>query len=599
MPVARTHSIALVGVSGHPVRIEADIQNGLPGLLLVGLPDTALREARDRIRAAVVNSAEQWPQRRITVGLSPASLPKRGSGFDMGIAVSILAAAGTVPAAAIDGVAFVGELGLDGQLRPVLGVLPAAAAAAAAGFRTLAVATASAPEAALVPGLRVVSAPALRPLLAWLRGGGTVSGEDAPGPGCGETVTITEGGADPVPLASPPPIPAAGAGDQPEPGPPAGRAGQRVRRTGNGCGQAGASAADGPALAAPASTALAALGGTVPAGLGGTALADARPAAAVLDLADVLGQAAARRAAEICAAGGHHLSLLGPPGAGKTMLAERIPTILPRLDRSAALEVTAIHSVAGTLPAGCPLIIEPPFCAPHHTASKAAIVGGGSGVIRPGAASLAHRGCLFLDEAPEFGRDVLDALRQPLESGEVMVARSGLTARFPARFTLVLAANPCPCARGPSPRAACTCTPAARRRYLARLSGPLLDRVDVKVEFLPVGRAELLSDRRFTEPSAVVAARVAAARDRAAARLAGTPWRVNADVPGSELRRSFPPRPGALVSVERAMDLGQLSARGVDRVIRVAWTLADLAGKDRPGPDETNCALGLWLGVTR
>jgi len=238
-----------------------------------------------------------------------------------------------------------------------------------------------------------------------------------------------------------------------------------------------------------------------------------------LDLADVLGQPAARRAAEICAAGGHHLSLLGPPGAGKTMLAERLPTILPRLDRAAALEVTAIHSVAGTLPAGGPLIAEPPFCAPHHTATKAAIVGGGSGILRPGAASLAHFGCLFLDEAPEFGRDVLDALRQPLESGEVVLARSGLTARFPARFTLVLAANPCPCARGPSSRSACTCTPAARRRYLARLSGPLLDRVDVKVEFLPVSRAELLSDRRFTEPSAVVAQRVAAARERAAARV--------------------------------------------------------------------------------
>jgi magnesium chelatase family protein len=313
----------------------------------------------------------------------------------------------------------------------------------------------------------------------------------------------------------------------------------------------------------------------------------------------VLGQPAARRAAEICAAGGHHLSLLGPPGAGKTMLAERIPTILPRLDATAALEATAIHSVAGTLPAGCPLIAEPPFCAPHHTATKAAIVGGGSGVIIPGAASLAHRGCLFLDEAPEFGRDVLDALRQPLESGEVVVARLGVTARFPARFMLVLAANPCPCAGGPAPRAACSCTPTARRRYLARLSGPLLDRVDVKVDFLPVSRAELLSDRRFTEPSSVVADRVSAARARAAARLKETPWRLNAEIPGSQLRRGFPPQPGALAPLERAMDLGQLSARGVDRVIRVSWTLADLAGASRPGTEEIGYALGLWLGVTQ
>jgi magnesium chelatase family protein len=311
----------------------------------------------------------------------------------------------------------------------------------------------------------------------------------------------------------------------------------------------------------------------------------------------VLGQPTARRAAEICAAGGHHLSLLGPPGAGKTMLAERIPGILPPLGQAAALEVTSIHSVAGTLPGGRPLITEPPFCAPHHTATKAAIVGGGSGVIRPGAASLAHRGCLFLDEAPEFGRDVLDALRQPLESGQVVIARSGVTARFPARFTLVMASNPCPCARGPAPRSACTCSPSARRRYLARLSGPLLDRVDVKAEFFPVTRAELLSDRSFTEPSARVAERVLAARERAAARLRDTPWRVNADIPGSELRRGFPPAPGALRPLERAMDLGEISARGVDRVIRVAWTLSDLAGAARPTAAETSYALGLWLGA--
>jgi magnesium chelatase family protein len=517
MPVARTHSIALVGVEGHPVEIEVDIENGLPGLLLVGLPDTALREARDRIRAAIINSGEHWPQRRVTVGLSPASLPKRGSGFDVGIAVAILAAAGEVPAAAIDGVAFVGELGLDGQLRPVRGMLPAVAGAAAAGFRRVAVAQANAAEAALVPGVRVLGAETLRGLLGWFRGD--------PRSGATDPVEILEGGALPAQAAA------------------------------------------------------------------------ARPGGARPDLADVLGQPTARRAAEICAAGGHHLSLLGPPGAGKTMLAERIPTVLPRLDRAAALEVTSIHSVAGALPAGGPLIIDPPFCAPHHTATKAAIVGGGSGVIHPGAASLAHRGCLFLDEAPEFGRDVLDALRQPLESGEVVVARSGVTARFPARFTLVLAANPCPCAKGPGPQAACSCTSAARRRYLARLSGPLLDRVDVKVEFLPVGRAELLSDRKFAESSAAVAVRVEEARQRAASRLKDTPWRLNAEIPGSELRRSFPPGPGALVPLERAMDLGEISARGVHRVIRVSWTLADLAGVPRPTAGETSYALSLWLGV--
>jgi len=289
--------------------------------------------------------------------------------------------------------------------------------------------------------------------------------------------------------------------------------------------------------------------------------------------------------------------LTGPPGVGKTLLAERLPTIMPRLRAADALEVSAIHSVAGTLTPARPLVTVPPFCAPHHTATKAAIVGGGSGIIRPGVASLAHLGCLFLDEAPEFDRDVLDALRQPLESGEVVIARSGLTARFPARFTLVLAANPCPCARTAATGTDCTCTPLVRRRYLARLSGPLLDRVDVKVELLPVSRAELLCDRMLAESSAVVATRVLAARERAAGRLRGTRWRLNAEIPGGELRRSFRPGPGALAPLERAMDLGQVSARGADRIIRLSWTMADLAGVDRPRREEVGYALGLWLGI--
>jgi magnesium chelatase family protein len=511
MALARTHSVALVGVKGHLVEVEADIANGLPATILVGLPDTALREARDRIRAAIVNSGEKWPQAKITVGLSPAALPKRGSGFDLAIAIAILAADDAVPVAAPARKVFLAELGLDGRLRPVPGVLPAVVAAAP-GMDTVVVAAQNVAEAALVPDIQVVGANSLAEVALWLRGG---------------------------------PPPTLSALPEPPPGPV-------------------------PMLAMTKK----------------------------LDLAEVLGQAEARMAVEICAAGGHNLSLLGPPGAGKTMLAERLPTILPRLETAAALEVTSIHSVAGTLAPGAGLVSAPPFCAPHHTASKSAIVGGGSGLIRPGAASLAHRGVLFLDEAPEFHRDVLDALRQPLESGQVVIARAAAQATFPARFTLVLAANPCPCAKAAAPGGSgCGCSPAQRRRYLGRLSGPLMDRVDVKIRLQPVNRRDMLYDRKFAEASAVVAERVAAARERSAARLAGTAWRLNAEVPGAQLRRTFPPQVGALKSLDRAMELGQVSARGADKIVRVAWSLSDLAGKDRPGPDEVNLAIGLWLGV--
>ena len=516
MALARAWSVALAGVQGTVVEVEADLAPGLPGLTIIGLPDAALSESRDRVRAAVLNSGESWPQRRITLGLSPATLPKHGSGFDMSMAVAVLSAAGGLPLHALEGVVFFGELGLDGRVRPIRGVLPASMAAAAAGFNRVVVPLANAAEAALVPGLDVWAVASLREILVALRTGQRPE----------------------LPLADP--VDAATYAE--------GEPGREHFDVG-------------------------------------------------LDLSDVLGQPSGRRAVEVAAAGGHHALLLGDPGTGKTMLAARLPGLLPELDRAAALEVTAVHSIAGVLPGDCPLVTRPPFRDPHHTTSVAALVGGGSGMARPGVASLAHHGVLFLDEAPEFAAGVLDALRQPLESGHVTIARSGGTARYPARFLLVLAANPCGCSTSSAKPGSCTCSPLIRRRYLNRISGPLLDRVDLQVRMDPVSRAELLADRHHVEQSATVAARVVVARSRAAQRLAGSPWRTNSDVPGRELRDRWAPARTALAAAERALDAGRLSARGLDRVLRVAWTLADLADRPRPTADDIDEALYLRTGV--
>jgi magnesium chelatase family protein len=314
------------------------------------------------------------------------------------------------------------------------------------------------------------------------------------------------------------------------------------------------------------------------------------------DLADVVGQPAARRAIEVAAAGGHHMFLTGPPGVGKTMLAERLPALLPDLNTDEAMEVTAIHSVAGLLKPGRPLITRPPFCAPHHSASTAAIVGGGTGIAAPGAISLAHRGVLFLDEAPEFGPRALDALRQPLESGEVTIQRSAAVARYPSRFLLILAANPCPCsAGGREPGLGCICSSPTRQRYRARISGPLLDRVDIKVELEAVSRAVLETGVRG-ESSAAVRQRVLAARDRARDRLADSPWTTVGEVPGPAVRRRWPVPRDVTRPLYRQLDRGNLSTRGLDRILKIAWTLADLADLPRPGIDQVQEAHALRTG---
>lgn len=508
MSTARTWAVALTGLDGALVEVEADLSNQQPEFRIIGLPDSALREAAQRVHNASANCGLTLPRRRLTVNLSPASLPKQGSSFDVAIAVAALATEGGMDAVSLAETVHIGELGLDGRLRPVPGVLPAVMTAAREGRRRVIVPHANAEEASLVDGIEVIGAVSLADVAR--RHGADVEDRDL----------------DPVP---PPP--------------------------------------------------------------------SSRVEAPVAELAEVIGQRDAVEALIAAAAGGHHMLMSGPPGAGKTMLAARLPGILPLLDDAAALEVAAIRSLSGEAVGA--LVRRPPLEAPHHSASIAALVGGGSRIVRPGAVARATHGVLFLDEAGEFAPSALDALRQPLETGAITIHRAGAAASFPASFQLLLATNPCPCGNYGVRGANCVCPPIAIRRYLGRLSGPLLDRVDIELGLTRVAVAHGAALPGDAVTTAAASQRVAEARSRAAHRLRETPWRLNARVSGPWLRGGpLALAPVALRPLDTALHRGSLTLRGYDRVLRVAWTLSDLAGRASPTVHDIGRALFMKKGIT-
>ncbi len=488
--VAKALGCALWGLETALVTVEVDVANGLPHLAIVGLPDTAVQEARERVRAAIRNAGFEFPLRRVTVNLAPAERKKEGAGFDLAIALAILRATGQLHTDP-DGLCL-GELALDGTVRPVRGAMPRVRRALAAGITRAYVAAENAGEAAAL-GAEAIPLASLRAAVDHLDGSSRIA-----------------------PVLPPPP---------------------------------------------------------------------GRPPAWPVDLADVVGQETPKRALEIAAAGGHNLLFVGPPGTGKTLLARAFPSILPPLDPDEAIEASAVHSVAGLIDPERPLLVSRPFRAPHHTASRLALVGGGT-PPRPGEVSLAHAGALFLDELGEFHGSVLDTLREPLEEGAVTISRAGGAATYPARFVLIAAMNPCPCGHDGDPGAECTCLPEAVERYRARISGPLLDRIDLRVHVPRVPYARLRADDR-RESSAAVRERVCAAR----ARMAARGCRTNAELTVAGVRKHCRLDADADALLGDAMRLRRLSARGYHRLLRVARTAADLECRDGIGADHVATAL--------
>lgn len=508
--VCRAASIALTGLQGTAVMVESAVSQQLPGIAIIGLPDAALAEAKLRVRTATAQVGLPLSDRFHTINLSPASLPKHGSGFDLAIALAALAASRHLPAEGLATTAHLGELALDGELRRPAGLLSLVAAARTLGFARVMVPETCGGEAALVPGIEVIAVPDLSSAVAWYRG-------------------------------------------------------ERNR------------------------------GRIVQPGRGRDAV---HACISEADMVDVVGQPEAVEAMVIAAAGKHHVSLLGPPGAGKTLLATRLPSLLPELDDDSALEASSIASLGGNALVG--LVRRPPFESPHHTASAASIIGGGQGIeVRPGAITRACHGVLFLDEAPEFPRTVLDALRQPLETGRIEIHRSRIRTELPARVQLVIAANPCPCGNAGSAETAlsCRCSPRVRVAYQQRISGPLSDRIDLRLTLHRVSKV-LLDDAETVRPtSSRLRERVIVARAAAAERWRGSPWTVNAEIPGNWLRSERFRLPRADTAVlDHALARGGLTLRGYDRALRVAWTIADLAGKDRPRRPEVAQALVLRGG---